>query len=37
VQAYEHVVPLRRRSTGTGADLRLEEEAPQTQRIGRRH
>ena len=37
VQAYEHVVPLRRRSTGTGADLRSEEEAPQTQRVGRRH
>jgi hypothetical protein len=37
VQAYEHVVPLRRRATGAGADLRSEEGAPQTQRVGRRH
>ena len=37
VQAYEQVVPLRRRSTGAGADLRAEEEAPQTPRVGRRH
>jgi hypothetical protein len=37
VPAYEHVVPRRRRSTGAGADLRAEEGAPQTQRVGRRH
>ena len=37
VQAYEQVVPLRRRPTGAGADLRSEEGAPQTQRVGRRH
>jgi hypothetical protein len=37
VQAYEHVVPLRRRPTGAGADLRLEDGEPQTQRVGRRH
>ena len=36
VQAYEQVVPLRRRPTGVGADLRAEEGAPQTQRVGRR-
>ena len=36
VQAYEHVVPLRRRPTGAGADLRAEEGEPQTQRVGRR-
>lgn len=35
VQAYEQVVPLRRRPTG--ADLRAEEGEPQTQRVGRRH
>ena len=37
VQAYEHVVPLRRRPTGAGADLQAEEGAPQTPRVGRRH
>jgi hypothetical protein len=37
VQAYEQVVPLRRRPTGAGADLHLEEGAPQTLRVGRRH
>jgi hypothetical protein len=36
VQAYEQVVPHRRRPTGAGADLRAEEGAPQTQRVGRR-
>jgi hypothetical protein len=37
VQAYEQVVPLRRRPTSAGADLRAEEGEPQTQRVGRRH
>jgi hypothetical protein len=37
VQAYEQVVPLRRRPTGTGVDLRSEEGASLTQRVGRRH
>ena len=37
VQAYEQVVPLRRRPTGAGADLRSEEGASPTQRVGRRH
>ena len=37
VQAYEQVVPLRRRPTGAGADLQAAEGAPQTQRVGRRH
>ena len=37
VQAYEQVVPLRRRPTGAGADLRAEAGEPQTQRVGRRH
>jgi hypothetical protein len=37
VQAYEHVVPLRRRPPSAGADLRAEEGDLQTQRVGRRH
>jgi hypothetical protein len=37
MQAYEEVVPLRRRPTGAGLDLRSEEGPPQTQRVGRRH
>jgi len=37
VQAYEQVVPLRRRPTGAGVDLRSEEGTLQTQRVGRRH
>jgi hypothetical protein len=37
VQAYEQVVPLRRRPTGAGADLCSEEGASPTQRVGRRH
>ena len=37
VQAYEQVVPIRRRPTAPGADLRPGGGAPQTQRVGRRH
>jgi len=33
VQAYEQVVPLRRRPTGAGGDLQAEEGTPQTQRV----
>jgi len=33
MQAYEQVVPLRRRPTGAGLDLRSEEGPPQTQRV----
>ena len=34
VQAYEQVVPLRRRPLAPGASSRLEQGAPQTQRVG---
>lgn len=37
VQAYEQVVPLRRRPTSAGGDLQAEEGTLQTQRVGRRH
>jgi len=37
VQADEQVVPLQRRPTSAGADLRSEEGASPTPRVGRRH